>query len=224
MFNKLSFRIVQRYRHTTIPRVFVLLLDLTILTAVFLVVELLESHHATWDPTPIFITKLIEVIAVASFSFLITGTYRNVIRHSGMNDIILILLAMILPIGVLSGVYALNNVYHAIDKRILFNYREILDIFTLLAMGMIISRLMVQRIYNQYFRRKRLSSNVVVYGAGAAGIIAYNALKQDMRQVLLPHITSFPQPYPRMSGIPGDPEIQSNNRPPCAKLPDKLLT
>ena len=41
-------------------------------------------------------------------------------------------------------------------------------------------RLFMQRIYNDYFKRRRPTVNVVIYGAGAAGVIANNALKQDL--------------------------------------------
>ena len=40
-------------------------------------------------------------------------------------------------------------------------------------------RLILQQIYNDYVRRRRPTSNVLIYGAGAAGVIAHNALLQD---------------------------------------------
>ena len=44
---------------------------------------------------------------------------------------------------------------------------------------MITVRLLLQRVYNDYLRRHRPVRNVVIYGAGSAGTIAYNALAQD---------------------------------------------
>ena len=41
-------------------------------------------------------------------------------------------------------------------------------------------RFMLLYFYNQYFKRQRPDCNVVIYGAGAAGVIANNALKQDV--------------------------------------------
>ena len=51
--------------------------------------------------------------------------------------------------------------------------------FTLQIVNMLIIRLFLQRIYNDYIRRQRVTTNIVIYGAGAAGMIAYNALSQD---------------------------------------------
>ena len=39
--------------------------------------------------------------------------------------------------------------------------------------------MVLQRAYNEFFRRRRKQQNVVIYGAGAAGQIAFNALQQD---------------------------------------------
>ena len=53
-------------------------------------------------------------------------------------------------------------------------------LYSMLAVLMIIMRLAMQKIYNDYFRKRRPELNVVIYGAGAAGIITVNALKQDL--------------------------------------------
>lgn len=44
---------------------------------------------------------------------------------------------------------------------------------------MAFSRLIIRRIYNEYFRQHPNIINAVIYGAGDAGLITFNALYQD---------------------------------------------
>ena len=180
MLKKLLFRLVKRYRHSTVPTVLVLLIDLATLVALFFIVELLQTRHGIWMPHAIII-KMTEALAIATLCYLIIGTHKNIIRHSGLNDIILILIANIIPTVILIGGTFFSLKYNLTDDHIIFSYRESVELFSLQALTMIITRLLLQRIYNDYFRKRRPRVNVIIYGAGAAGIIAYNALKQDIR-------------------------------------------
>ena len=181
MLKRLIFFFVRRYRHSTIPQSFVLVADLIVATIIFFVVELFQTQSGIWNPHLIAV-KYFEVMAICIGCFLLTGTYRSVIRHSGLNDIIRILTACGLPIAVLTIINLMNNRYHVIDYRILLSYREMVEMFFLLSVGMIILRLLAQRIYNEYFKKRRPGTTLLIYGAGAAGVIAYNALQQDLRR------------------------------------------
>ena len=113
--------------------------------------------------------------------FLVTGSYRGIIRHTGMSDVYKILISTIGPLLFSWLVNIVNNQFRPpiISNVYLLSYRESLTLYLLLGMLMIISRLFMHRIYDVFFRRRRPSVNVVIYGAGAAGMIAYNALRQE---------------------------------------------
>lgn len=179
MYKRIIFWLIKTYRHTTIPQFVVFLLDLLIAATVFFIVELFQSQGNGWQPH-IVAAKLVEVVVICSVCFLLFGTHKSIIRHSGLNDIVRILLACTTPIVVLGALTFLNNQYSLIDHRIVLSYRELMEIFFLLALGMITLRLLAQRIYNELFKKRRPTLNIVIYGAGAAGMIAYNALKQDL--------------------------------------------
>ena len=72
-----------------------------------------------------------------------------------------------------------NNNHPIVTNRYTPAYSEIIMTFSLQIVNMIIVRLMLQRIYNDYVRRQRPTLNVIIYGAGDAGTITYNALAQD---------------------------------------------
>lgn len=178
-YKKALFALVKRYRHSTIPRGMIFFFDVIILVAVFFIIELFQTHHTVWNPH-IVGAKFIEVLILTPLCLLASGTHKNIIRHSGLQDIIRIIFACIVPIIIFCGTNLINNNHHFVDSRILLSYREVIDIYTLLALSMIIMRLFLQRIYNDYFKKRRPTINAVIYGAGAAGVITYNALQQDL--------------------------------------------
>lgn len=178
-YKKALFALVKRYRHSTIPRWMIFLFDIILLTAVFFIIELFQTHHTVWNPR-IVAAKFVVVLIFTSLCLLASGTHKNIIRHSGIHDIIRIIFACIIPIFAFCGINLINNNHPFIDSRILLSYREVIDIYTLLALSMIIMRLFLQRIYNDYFKKRRPTINAVIYGAGAAGVITYNALQQDL--------------------------------------------
>ncbi|MBQ6740969.1 MAG: polysaccharide biosynthesis protein [Bacteroidales bacterium] len=114
--------------------------------------------------------------------FLITGSFRGIIRHAGMEDIHKIMIANLSVFSLTWLTNFINNQFSPkiIPSEYLMSYGESLVLYLLLAIMMILTRLAMQRVYNDYFRRRRPTVNVLIYGAGAAGIIAYNALHQDI--------------------------------------------
>ncbi len=188
MFKRILFFFVRTYRHATVPQIFVFLADLLVATGVFFIVELFQTQDNVWNPHFVAV-KLIEVLVASAGCFLLIGTHKSIIRHSGLNDVVKILIACVIPIAVLCTINILNNQYHLIDYRIMLGYREIVETFFLLAIGMITMRLFAQRIYNDYFKKRRPTINIIIYGAGAAGVIAYNALQQDLRNEY--HVVAF---------------------------------
>ena len=139
------------------------------------------------------VVKLIISFMVTLIFFFVTGSYKGIIRHAGMSDIYKILIATIGPAVLYFVVNIINNQFHVIPQGFLLSYRETVTVSMLLTVFMIVLRLFMQRIYNDFFRRRRPTTNVVIYGAGAAGIIAYNALHQDQNNEyhVVPYMASY---------------------------------
>ena len=96
-----------------------------------------------------------------------------------MYDIYKVLISNIAAATVLIVFNFINNNHPIVTNRFTPAYSEILMTFALQIVNMITVRLLLQRVYNDYLRRHRPVRNVVIYGAGSAGTIAYNALAQD---------------------------------------------
>ena len=191
MFRKLSFLLVKKYRHSTIPQWYVFFMDLILFVLAFLMMEAFRAGSFQQLSLRGTAVQFILALMVTIIAFFFTGSYRGIIRHAGMSDIYKILIATVGPTLLFWAVNIINNQFHPqiIPNRYLLSYRESTMLYLLLAIMMIILRLTMQRIYNDYFRRKRNVVNVVIYGAGAAGIIAYNALHQD--ETVEYHVAAF---------------------------------
>ena len=183
IFKKLSFDMVRRYRHSPVSQWVILALDVMLFVFSFVVAEaFLYFNNAVYDiGWNSEMVKFICALVLTVFFFFMAGTHKGIIRHTGMSDIWRVLVATIGPGLVYFFINLGNNQTspHVIPSAILLSYREASMLYLLLAVLMIAMRLMLQRVYNEYFRRRRPVQNVIIYGAGAAGIIAYNALHQD---------------------------------------------
>ena len=179
MIKKLLTWFLRKYRYTTASRWTVLIIDILTLTAAFAITDLLRLRMATQIDWPSLAVKLCAFIVLASICYVGIGTHRSIIRHSGMYDIYKVVISNVIATSILIVFNLVNNNHPIIQNRYTPAYSEILMTFALQIAAMIIVRLILQRIYNDYVRRRRPESNVIIYGAGAAGVIAYNALSQD---------------------------------------------
>ncbi len=175
--NKLFYLLVKRFRHSTVPRWVVMGMDIIIFAVAFVLTELFCGISFS---SRFMINKVVILLLLSFFSFIICGTYRSIIRHTGMHDMNRIFMANLFPLLVMGVVAFVNNNVHFINSESILSYHEMVMLYSLMCVMMILSRLFCQRIYNDYFKRKRPSYNVVIYGAGAAGVIAKNALSQDL--------------------------------------------
>ncbi len=191
MFKKLSFWLIKKYRHSTIPQWIVLMIDIALFFIAFILMEAFRGGGFQGLSLRGTFVKLVMAFTLALIFFFLTGSYKGIIRHAGMSDIYKIMIATIGPTMILWVVNILNNQLRPplIPSRYLLSYRESLTTFMLLAMMMIVVRLFMQRIYNDFFRRRRSTTNVVIYGAGAAGLLTYNALHQDQTKEY--HVVAF---------------------------------
>ncbi len=191
MLKKLSFWLIKKYRHSTLPQWIILAMDIVFFFVAFVMMEAFRGGgFAGLSLRGTFIKMTLAFMLTLIF-FFITGSYKGIIRHAGMSDIYKILFATLVPAMIFWGVNIVNNQLRPplIPSKYLLTYRESLTLYLLLCMLMIISRLFMQRIYNSFFRRRGSTINVVIYGAGAAGILTYNALHQDQTKDY--HVVAF---------------------------------
>jgi FlaA1/EpsC-like NDP-sugar epimerase len=116
------------------------------------------------------------LLTVRALSFFISKTYKGVVRYTGSRDAIRILAVVILGSLFMFVVNAIT--YFALDYFIIPTAIIIIDALVTLFI-MISSRLAVKAIYFESKNPERSKINVLIYGAGEAGIITKRTLDRD---------------------------------------------
>ncbi|UAM96581.1 polysaccharide biosynthesis protein [Polaribacter litorisediminis] len=125
-----------------------------------------------------FITQLPLVFVVALFSFLAVGSYKGIIRHTGTRDAFNVFLGVTIFTTSMIFIILVNQLFKiypgfTIPKSILLIH-YLLCVFTL-----IFSRYVFKAFYEVVSTEIGVIKNVLIFGAGEAGIITYGALNRD---------------------------------------------
>jgi len=117
---------------------------------------------------------LISLVSIGAF--LVTGSHKGVIRHTGVRDVYNIFNAVCLSSIITILLVLVNREIGYINNFTI--PLSIIIIHSLIAfMGLITSRYVFKVLYSSVLSRGySASKNVVIYGAGESGILTYNAL------------------------------------------------
>ncbi len=119
----------------------------------------------------------LPVVALISLvAFLIVGSYKGVVRHTGVRDVYNIFNAICLSSILMITVVLINKEFGFFENFTIF--LGIIIIHSLLAfIGLTASRYIFKAIYESYASRDlKVNKNVLIYGAGESGILTHNAI------------------------------------------------
>ena len=126
------------------------------------------------------IPQLTVIFLVAAISFLIIGSYKGVIRHTGTKDVFNVFIGVtILSISlsfivVLNQLFKINPSFTIPNSIILIHY--LVSVFVL-----IVSRYVFKAFYEIISTELDTITNALIYGAGDSGIITYGALNRERK-------------------------------------------
>ncbi|WP_298479684.1 nucleoside-diphosphate sugar epimerase/dehydratase [uncultured Maribacter sp.] len=124
----------------------------------------------------------LPVVALLSLvSFLFVGSYKGVVRHTGVRDVYNIFNAICLSSILLISMVLVNR-----GTNIIENFTiplAIIIIHSLLSfIGLTASRFIFKSLYsNLLIKNYKITKNVLIYGAGESGILTNNALTSNSR-------------------------------------------
>jgi len=167
-----SNRFVSRY---TILTGDILIVIISLVLAYFIRFNFDLTDIAIWKlPTYLPIVVIISVIA-----FLVTQSYVGIIRHTSTDDVIRIFKAILLTAVVLILINTIILLYEWPLKQVL--PLGIIIMYSLITLFlMIFTRLFSKLIWINLLKGQSKTSNVLIYGAGKAGIFTKNALINDL--------------------------------------------
>ncbi|PIE48197.1 MAG: polysaccharide biosynthesis protein [Flavobacteriales bacterium] len=169
------YKILSENKHAS--RWLVIFIDLSIVMITFILTYFIRFNFSfNFNPSS-FNYQIPVVLAVALFSFLITGSYKGIVRHTGVKDALKVGLATVL-ISFILGLYsALNHHFEWFDVK--FPKLIIFIHFMLTLFVLIVSRFIFKFVYHTLVLDVSKRKNVLIYGAGDSGLITYMALSND---------------------------------------------
>ena len=164
-----------------LPLWVILLIDLTIVGIAFVFSVLLLSDFdfaLLYSKDRLLTWSILELCF--GVSFLLYKSYEGAFRHTGVRDLIRLVLAALTSISLAFFASRIASVYWVLDLNQLSAAFLILHGFSF-TMGVLGLRLFVKLAYSRFVLNTtgRKEIGVLIYGAGTTGITVRNAIKQD---------------------------------------------
>ncbi|PCH52130.1 MAG: polysaccharide biosynthesis protein [Flavobacteriaceae bacterium] len=170
ILNKIIKHIVSRW--------LVMLVDIYIVINTFILAYLIHFNFQLNFDTSKLIIQIPFVVIAALIGFVATGSYKGIIRHTSFRDAKNVIIASLLMLIVLSVIVLVLR-YFKFSSTFTIPLSILIIHFLLNSFVLIVSRNIFKEFYriliSNVVRRKR----VLIYGAGASGLITYNVLNED---------------------------------------------
>jgi len=156
----------------------VLLIDLSLVFIAFFIAYFIRFNVSFNFNISNLLNQIPYVLGFAFISFLTVGSYKGIIRHTGVRDAFNVFIASSLVCLLLLLAVTFNVFFKVIDS--FYIPKSIIIIHYLVTtLVLILSRFIFKAFYEVLSTEIETIHNVLIYGAGDSGIIALNALNRD---------------------------------------------
>lgn len=165
-------------KENNLPGIVILILDLFIVTgALFLAFLLRFNFNIPADQLASIPRILTFVIFCRFFSFLIAKTHRSIIRYTATKDIFRIFLAN----GITTLVFIIANTinYYFNNRTFIIPFSIVILEFGISTFVIWFYRMGIKVAYLEFVNPTREKQNVIIYGAGVAGLTSKRAIDRD---------------------------------------------
>ncbi len=128
--------------------------------------------------TSVVLSQIVLVILAAAISFLITGSYKGVIRHTGSRDVFNVFAAVTI-FSIAITLFTIGNNLLGVFENLYIPKSIIVIHYLVSVFLLIVSRYIFKAFYEIISTELKAVTNALIYGAGDSGIIAYNALNRE---------------------------------------------
>ena len=158
----------------------VLGIDLCIVLATFFLAYFIRFNFTLNFECGHFLVQLPVIFSISTISFLIIGSYKSVIRHTGFTDVINVFKSVALMSFITVFMVLSNHVTGFIPGFTI--PLSIIVIHTVLSMmALAACRLAFKVLYRYAKCRFTISRKILIYGAGDSGMVTYNALANNVK-------------------------------------------
>jgi len=153
----------------------VLAIDTVLISLSFILSYIIRFNLTLDFDTDRLFMQLPVVAVIAVLAFLLTGSYKGVVRHTGVRDVYNIFNAICLSSIITIFMVILNRQQNMLEDFTI--PLSIIIIHSLISfIALTASRYVFKTVYHNLVKKFTVYKNVLIYGAGEAGILTYNAL------------------------------------------------
>ncbi|WGH76942.1 nucleoside-diphosphate sugar epimerase/dehydratase [Tenacibaculum tangerinum] len=158
----------------------VLIIDITLVCISFVLAYAVRFNASlNFDVHNLYL-QIPFIAIIALISFLMVGSYKGIIRHTGTRDAFNVFLGVTLISLITTCFVLLNNVFNlfsgfTIPKTIIIIH------YLISVLILVISRYIFKAFYEIISTELKSITNVLIYGAGDSGLVTYGALNRDTK-------------------------------------------
>jgi len=170
---------IQDYINNTVQRYaskwLVLAIDLVVVMISFILSYFIRFNLTFNFDVNMLLLQLPVVVAIALISFLIIGSYKGVVRHTGVRDVYNIFNAICLSSILAIFMIIANRQFELVDNFTI--PLSIIIIHSLISfVSLTASRYIFKSMHASLSNEFKSSKKVLIYGAGQSGILTYDAI------------------------------------------------
>ncbi|MBU1011123.1 MAG: polysaccharide biosynthesis protein [Bacteroidetes bacterium] len=174
-------RLLKRYSDRFLSRWIVFIYDVVAVYGTYIVANLIRHNFEFLTINPYVLeSQSVAVMLIYMLSFLALQSFSGIIRHTSISDAVRIFKATGLAFVVLMAI-RLGFSAEELTRTFVPALSVIVIHFLLSLFFLVGSRFIIKSIYNDIVRKERKKQvRVLIYGAGAAGMLTRSALLQDV--------------------------------------------
>ena len=171
---------IRRYSNRFLSRWLVLAIDVIIAIFSFLVATALRLNFRYEDlHLDVFIYHFVFLLGIRFITFLYFKTYSGIIRHTSIEDAVLIL-KTIFTGTMVAAIISLAIRYFLQVETLIYVPISILVIDFFICLFLLVSlRFMVKKFYESFINEFKPAVGVLIYGAGYSGLLTKNVIQND---------------------------------------------
>ncbi|EAR01103.1 nucleoside-diphosphate sugar epimerase/dehydratase [Maribacter sp. HTCC2170] len=153
----------------------VLAIDVVIVTISFILSYFIRFNLTLNFDIERLLVQIPIVSLIALIAFLLTNSYKGVVRHTGLRDVYRIFNAICLSSIITIFMIIVNRQFSIIEEFTI--PLGIIIIHSLIGfIALTASRYVFKSMYFNLVKQFKITKNVIIYGAGESGILTYDAL------------------------------------------------
>jgi len=167
-------------KSTYTSRWIVLLIDISMSLQSFFLAYLIRFNFTLNFGNHDFVSQLPYVAIISLISFLIIGSFKGIVRHTGAKDAVNIFWSVSLIAIVLLTITLLTNKLD-IYPFLYIPFGIIIIHYLLNIIFLISSRFIFKYLFNNILYGYKKPKNILIFGAGDSGLLTYNTLSNSMQ-------------------------------------------